>query len=617
MDQSSVHYYSVHHDHTTNNNKKSIQHKKNIAKRIACKRLLSNNNNNNSYYYKPNDAVYRNQSGISYKTCTFLGDADIIVVLDTNDCLDIIRIPPMIGCRYNGGQTRNNNNEHDKENNLIHRMDNMNIRSNPAALCTNIKISSQMKGDSCNKIQHIDNDIFVVGMDSGAMNIYTTERLFTSSSSSFSKKETSMFQKSTNHDFFSYIYHQAGPTRRYQRDNKYSLPYQLNHHKNSYHITTELTEIFDSNVCERSYATSIGFNRCSNSCWDFRVNSNNIVNAVHVSRYGDAFYLMTPDMRKCNSIDGTKKPNSSSVCVDMDSNGQSILSGVCFVSDHMIATSTSVNNQNNGLFTSSSIIKLWDVRFMNNRLLMKCNNRECVSEFKLSTYPDDFVFGMKSLSDWMVLEPTKPASSDNSKNKFGKDNSISELQSTHSVQGQRLNKRPLIHSITPFDDEGNILVTLGGSSNQECMIIDPIRQKVLFKNNTKSSTDDVHSYPTTGIKKESSTPMAINKSQGIIAFYGGSSHQQLSSKKTISLIQPKYGSQHHRRHNNNNSFGNNNMIPRGQKRKIDSTSETTNNDIRLDMKDRYGLQTDLSYIAFNESGTKLAGVSFDGDIFVW
>lgn len=310
MDQSSLHHYSMHHhDHhtTNNNNKKSIiQYKKNIAKRIACKRLLSNNNDS---YYKPNnDAVYRNQSGISYKSCTFLGDADIIVALDTNDCLDIIRIPPMIGCcRYNGGQTRNNNHEHDKENNLIHRMDNMNIRSNPAALCTNIKISSQiMKGDSCNKMQHIDNDIFVVGMDSGAMNIYATERLFTSSSS-HSKKETSMFQKLlTNHnDFFSYMYQQAGPSRRYQRDNKYSLPYQLNHHKNSYHITNELTEIFDSNVCERSYATSIGFNRCSNSCWDFRVNSNNIVNAVHVSRYGDAFYLMTPDTRQRTHIDGT------------------------------------------------------------------------------------------------------------------------------------------------------------------------------------------------------------------------------------------------------------------------------------------------------------------------
>jgi len=53
---------------------------------------------------------------------------------------------------------------------------------------------------------------------------------------------------------------------------------------------------------------------------------------------------------------------------------------------------------------------------------------------------------------------------------------------------------------------------------------------------------------------------------------------------------------------------------RGHKRK---TSGNRNIKIETKIQDSNGLQTELSDMAFNESGTAIVGASQDGDIFVW
>ena len=53
---------------------------------------------------------------------------------------------------------------------------------------------------------------------------------------------------------------------------------------------------------------------------------------------------------------------------------------------------------------------------------------------------------------------------------------------------------------------------------------------------------------------------------------------------------------------------------RGHKRKLCSNGLTK---IETSIQDCYGLQTQISYMAFNDGGTSIVGVSNDGDVFAW
>ena len=246
------------------------------------------------------------------------------------------------------------------------------------------------------------------------------------------------------------------------------------------------------------------------------------------------------------------------VCVDMDAtdNRGSPYVSVCFMNDRCVACA--VENQH-GRFGHSSLIKLFDTRMV--------RNGAAPSTTVLPSFPRSSAHGLHADEKFDLIYDSIGCSTV----KVTRDNC--EWPSTQSPS-------PWLWDLTRLHDGSLMVTTLDGLD----LVLDCTNQTTITVKNRDES-----------IRSRGPPLYAIDKEHGTVAVY----EDPTGSRQEIALHTVKDKELH--RH-------------RGHKRK---NSGERNFKIETQIQDSNGLQTELSDMAFNESGTAIVGASQDGDIFVW
>jgi len=385
-----------------------------------------------------------------------------------------------------------------------------------------------------------------------------------------------------------------GPRRRYNYDREFPLNDQLR--PNWYDNTIKLEERFNwdnentdpwEEVMLVLQEKKLLQKQNITSQWDFLETGSSLL-AVHVGLHQDLFCLRVLDSRVAN------KSDQNCVCVDlqMDSNEQ--ISAACFVNDHAVATAATRSSLDKA---TSSSLKLWDIR------MMKKNEKES-SDLFLPSFPKESIYapGGGAKHSWQISgNCTKSASS------------------KKLIPDEKTGYFEIIH-LTPSSSNGTLLATTREVCTLELehFVIDPIRGDIVasIEHNTPLS---------------STLPVfATDSSLSVLASSTEDAKKPISLREinpnrapncaNLSVRESSYGRRH-----NATVAGNLGKRISGRKR-VHNDKENETHDIKAashastinaKLCDGYGLETSLSCMAFNESGTSLIGGSADGDIFAW
>jgi len=256
-------------------------------------------------------------------------------------------------------------------------------------------------------------------------------------------------------------------------------------------------------------------------------------------------------------LDERVSTQSDQICVDLMGESQDIqmLSSLCFVSENCVACAA-VEHQSKG---TQSVIKLFDIRMV--------RNGESSSASLLPSFPRSSAHGLRASETFGVFY----------------DNHAFVSVSCQNEQTVGREPGPCIWDLNRLHT-GSLMITtkLGGH------FLFDIAKQTLVK---VKAENNLLPYP----------PIyALDKQYGTIAEY----EPQQASAQSIAL----YKSSEHFSSRNRHC---------GYKRKMSSSNTSCCSKIETNIQDCYGLQTELSCMAFNESGTSIVGVSKDGDIFTW
>jgi hypothetical protein len=298
----------------------------------------------------------------------------------------------------------------------------------------------------------------------------------------------------------------------------------------------------------------------SDAQWDFRETGSALM-SVHVHPFRDCFTVKVMDDRAPHQ----PGDHRHDVVIDQQmkgKQGREDVTSVCFASDNVVATS--VQCQSGTEITNC--IKLFDIRMT--------RKGTPVSEVVLPTFPRDMVHG---------TDPIKSL-------QFSKLNDDSQ---TVAMPGAETSTETVVRLTSSCS--GTILASLcedstgGGTSTRfyKHCVIDPVQERV------KVAFDQE-------VLGGGPAHFAIDSMHEYMACYDG------LDISLLNLAPKPVGSSRSTQRNRKRNH-------QGESSALDDSATT----MHAKFLDRYGLNTSISCLAFNESGTSLIGGSSDGDLFVW
>lgn len=492
--------------------------------------------------------VYRNNSAIEYRHCTFLGPYDVVLAADAKGRIDVVRLPPV-------SQRHHDFDEDEQENDHA---DGTGSSTSSAILASEVYSPPAFEQDICALQSLRRGEVFAVGTPAGALRLFATEHgsswcaKFQNDATKGRVKPTALFQnnlprrrrRTDNNDnppppalqdpcFVTTAWRVEGPKRRYERDYSHSLAHLIRSQGTERSFLHHLTPIWNWEQPDES-PRQIQF--CydslwkSNALWDFRETPSNLL-ILHVGYELDYFGLRIMDDRESTL--------RSNVVVDMkmDECKGFNFSGACFFGDWAVATCALTEKFSSWL--DESHVKIWDLRML--------KSGEYISKHVLSSFPRD------SVIDQIEYE---------------------KYDAPLSLEGVRA-------------VDGRLVVPVSQSTQDFDMFVVDV---------TKGKHETV--------RLGRAGPHFATHSSGLVAAV----HDYDRAKSKISM------------HHIDELLAHNKAQPR--KRSLDGRTNPAASPIKefsipYTLRDRYGVPTQLSCVAFNESGTSLVGGSVDGDLFAF
>lgn len=253
-------------------------------------------------------------------------------------------------------------------------------------------------------------------------------------------------------------------------------------------------------------------------------------------------------------LDERDTAQKDQVCFDMDAIRDSHNASVCFVNDQCVACA--VEEHQDGHLPS--MIKLFDLR------MVKGGAASSTTVFP--SFPRSSANGLHANEVFDVM--------------YENDFTAKVVAAKERPPSRRAPLNPLLWDLNRLHDGSLMVTTIAGLH----FVFDCTKRTVVT---VKEEDKKIHS--------DGPPLYAVDKQHGTVAVYEAS----VGPKQAIELYTGKEKGQN--RH-------------RGHKRKC---SHDYCSKIETGIQDCYGLQTELSCMAFNESGTSIVGASKDGDIFAW
>jgi hypothetical protein len=491
----------------------------------------------------------------SYVNCLFLDEHDTVLASDITGKIDLVRLP-----RY----------ENSEKPRLLGTQLVNGLEVNPSLVDSSTIKMKSLKGGQA----------FVIGMPCGAHHIFSSERAGTWGDK-LNVPRTFFTQQSPS-TFLTCGWTVDGPRRRYYRDRKnahLSLSHMIRGTHFQAHDRHELNEIegWDYDKPSSGCRTPNGMRflphqRPQNHAkWDF-VETNSSLLAAHVDSEHDCFWLRLIDDRVQEPV----------VCVDKTSHdrpptSEEHITACAFASEHCLATahvwchSRNSESRTNQFFGSHlldsghvhSCVKLWDIRMISRR------QRKPLDTVTLPQYPKNSA---------MALEPSATAhiradgKGDLSNGNPGRsDSAITNLSA-------------------PDGNLGTLLVTAQSRTRTRKIEHHVLNLGRLDVSRKICQRDDIEQW---------------------VPVYGiAGSHNYMTCLGEGELSSPSILIYNLRETPSRSC---------GHKRRIDDVPRDDSWSSRIDpmLKDRHGLETQLSCIALNRGGTAIVGGSRDGDLFVW
>ena len=507
--------------------------------------------------------VYRRQEDWSnqqsYVNCIFLDQHDTVVACDLLGKVDIVRLP-IYG--------------HSEKPRVLGTCLARELEIHPAASdFSNLKLKSIRNGNA-----------ICVGMPSGNYHVLTSDRTSTWGDK-FKLPQTSFSeQHNSSTGYISRCWSLEGPRRRYCRNRQNSLlalTHLIQGERNSLsHDRHEFAEMDHWNAAAASRRRTPNRMRfvphqrpANDSAWDFFETPSSLF-AAHVDSEHDCFWLRLLDDRI----------QRSALCIDTTSHDRAPMceehvTSCAFASENCLATSHVWCRVGQGSVRAASVfeggqaavdhaeisncVKLWDLRMIRSEKPLKA--------IILPAFPNE-----------KALPSTPHTTLHVSGDEFGWSSITSEPGHSH-------------HVITKLDssnrDRGTLVVTTQSRTRcreTEHYVLDLKRH--CFTRRVLQTNQSTASFPVHGVAA-SHNYMACLSGDEKPLIHVWNLHEtslRLSKKRKAN----------------------------GSVRIVDD-SEKWESCFYPDLTDRHGLQTQLSCLAMNESGTAILGGSNDGDLFVW
>lgn len=557
----------------------------------------------------------------TYTSCIFLDDYERILAADSSGKMDIVRLPDYDNSADYLQENYDTRNQRRSTNRLLGKPHVQELQILPtldeSTTMTALKMKSLSGGSR-----------FVVGMPTGNYYVLDTERQ--QSKAHCAPASITHYERSlptalltTQQSCYPFLkaYCAQGPNRRYYRDrqNKHLslLSTMMSHQNNNnadnkfhrdtthnfrqvYGWKSSYPTIHNNNnqyneKCHRIHSpisfTNNSQHRHSNEAlWDFLETPSSLL-AAHVDEEYDCFWLHVLDER-------TDTSNNDKATVVIDKTGrdqsptrQENISSCTFVSEHCLATSHVLWSSSSTAIAAgaaeyrdgvlqrastasvTSSVKLWDLRML--------RQRHPLSTISIApSFPHDMSIPMEPISSSYFISS---AIDDHSSSTDG-DFAITNLHATARCQSSTT---------------GTLFVTTQSPTQTQHHLLDMgrchVTRTIVQPNPSTSSSSN--SNAVYGISASHQAMVCVSDGEPLMV------HNLLAEKKN----------QHEKcRHHS------------GIKRHLDDedknnleVEDPTCTKVNAILKDRHGLETKLSCLAMNDSGTSILGGTTDGDLFLW
>lgn len=329
--------------------------------------------------------------------------------------------------------------------------------------------------------------------------------------------------------------------------------------------------------------------------WDFFETPSALLTAK-INNERDSFWLYILDNR---TKDGQKDPSKPTIAIDttLDSNRGRLehVSSCTFVSEHCLATSSIICLEKSNFkiweqTEKSNLIKLWDLRMLRNQKPLSTISYH-------PSFPEDKVVGLEPISPSfpdVELEPNSPRFP----SPAGRGCNYSSITSLHVAH--------------PNSSNGTILVKAVENDEVERVGIHAtysvFHPKVRFDLVDLGSGRVLHR-----VGQSKQHPYCVSASNEVLVCLGGSfiggfmnrENDKLDQSLCIyNLLKPR-------------SEGRRQTSKRHASGDIKPAKDPTCTEIKLDLRDSDGVDTKLSCLAINDSGTSILGTSYSGDFHLW
>ena len=328
----------------------------------------------------------------------------------------------------------------------------------------------------------------------------------------------------------------------------------------------------------------------SEEIWDFFETPSALLTAK-IDNECDSFWLQILDNR---TKDGQKDSSKPTVAIDttLDSTRGRLehVSSCAFVSEHCLATSSIIYPEKSQLHKfwehteKSNLIKLWDLR-----MLRKQKPLSTISYHP--SFPKDKVVGLEPISPSfpdVELEPDShlfPYPADRGRKNF----SIINLHVAH-----------------PNSSNGTILVK--AVDYVQNVVDDGIHPFGVYRPKIRFDLVDLGSGRVLHkVGQSEQHPYCVSASNEVLVCLGGYlfGNEQFDPSLCIhNLLKPR-------------SEGRRQRFKRHASGDIKPAKDPSCTEIELDLRDSDGVDTHLSCLAINDSGTSILGTSSSGDLFLW
>lgn len=398
---------------------------------------------------------------------------------------------------------------------------------------------------------------FAVGLASGELRVFATEHAsLWGDTKALGLQSTTTYSQTARQDYHhSYVPH-IMKSRRPLR--KYQRDYNVNlshqlQHPTTTGLSSRLTEVFKWN--DPLFADEAFYSN------DEVLNTESQWDFRETPSLSlQAVHIgLYADMFGLRVLDDRTPRSQNDICVDLHMENESDITAVCFVSDNTVASSVTLFTDNK--LMRHSEIKLWDIRMI--------KNGQACANIVLPSYPRDVVHGMSAKETLRVRE-------------HGSQERVCLSSRDHAFPLEA--SSPLVSHLTLVHN-GQLMVS---AQFHHHFLIDPVR--ATFVSTVKEASPDLRSPDCTHL-----STFAVDRQYGTVAIYEAANNE----KQTIAL---------------HTSTSDELLHGRGRKRKL---ACPTSSKLETSICDCYGLQTELSCLEYNPSGTSLVGGSVDGDIFTW